>query len=234
VDAARYVKDRLTAPVAGESRETGTAGQRARDGADKLQAHGQGLADRAREGYEDAKHSASRAYEDTKHSASQAYEDTKHRVLDTAEEAKQRARDAAERARPRTLEVRAARAGLARLHGVHRHSFPTGQTRPGCAFHVVAWTCAHLHVKSPTRIARLRTQEAEKAEGLPPSNTASLRKSRLQAHDKVGRARGEAPVGAQLEDATHGAMQSAADMAAQAKCAAVARLMQCQAHHADV
>ncbi len=100
MDAARYVKDRLTAPIAGEGRETGTAGQRARDGADEVKAHGQGLADRAREGYEDAKHSAS-----------QAYEDTKHRVLDTAEEAKQRARDAAERARPRTLEVRVAPAG---------------------------------------------------------------------------------------------------------------------------
>lgn len=62
-------------------------------------------------------------------------------------------------------------------------------------------------------------QEVEKAEGLPPSNTAALRASKLQPHDRLGQARSEALVAREMEDKTAGAMESAGDYAKRTKCA---------------
>ena len=64
-------------------------------------------------------------------------------------------------------------------------------------------------------------QEAEKAEGYPPSNTASLRARKMEGYNKEGLARAEAPTASQMEDKTVGAMQSAGDVATRTKCAAV-------------
>ena len=95
VDAAKYVGGRLTAPVDGKGERTVEESKRsAREGVDKAKAHGHGLVDRARE-----------AFDDAKHSVSESVEDVKQRVGETAEEYKQRAREAAQRARPRTTEV---------------------------------------------------------------------------------------------------------------------------------
>lgn len=63
-------------------------------------------------------------------------------------------------------------------------------------------------------------QEAEKAEGYPPSNTASLRARKMDGHSKEALARAEAPTASQMEDKTVGAMQSAGNMATRTKCAA--------------
>lgn len=64
-------------------------------------------------------------------------------------------------------------------------------------------------------------QEAEKAEGYPPSNTASLRARKMEGHNKEGLARAEAPTASQMEDKTAGAMESAGELATRTKCAAV-------------
>ena len=64
-------------------------------------------------------------------------------------------------------------------------------------------------------------QEAEKSEGYPPSNTASLRARKMEGYNKEGLARAEAPTASQMEDKTVGAMQSAGDVATRTKCAAV-------------
>ena len=217
VDTAKYIGGRLTAPAGGE----GSGDSKVREGqrdmqsaANKAKAHGHGLMDRARE-----------AYGDAKHQVSEGVEDAKHRVTETAEQARQRARDAAERARPHTVEV-------PHIHGQLVHLCVAGS--PVDCLETCVCGC-NLSDVDTAGVAAMRrcvqgqvadaltawVQEAEKAEGYPPSNTASLRARKMEGLDKERLARAQAPTASQMEDKTIGAMESAGDLATRSKCAAV-------------
>ena len=219
VDTAKYIGGRLTAPAGGEASGDSTVREGQRDvqgAADKAKAHGHGLMDRARE-----------AYGDAKHQVSESVEDAKHRVSETAEQARQRARDAAERARPHTVEVPHMLKPLEHfcvpglLAGRVGDSCVRQPTRDMSMESRCATAHAEIDVLTGSRHACV--QEAEKSEGYPPSNTASLRARGMEGRDKEGRARAEAPTARQMEDKTAGAMESAGNLATRTKCAAVAR-----------